>query len=105
MFRSIRGKARPTSGLLPVDFRGAMSTSSEELGHQRLHHRGVAEPQNPFVPTFSQFNHLKRILWPGDDAGDAGDRLEGELGHHRLHHCACRASKPLRTNFQPMQPS
>ena len=32
------------------------------------------------MPNFSRFHRLERILWAEDDAGDAGDRLEGELG-------------------------
>ena len=35
--------------------------------------------ENPTVPIFSRFLHSERILWPEDDAGDAGDRLEAVL--------------------------
>ena len=64
-----------------------------------------ALPQNPSLLIFSRFHLPEQILWPGDDAGDAGDRLEGELGHQRLHHRVQRASKPLRINFKPILPT
>ena len=43
---------------------------------------GVAD--NLAISISSQFGSLELILRPEDDAGDAGDRLEGELGHQQL---------------------
>ena len=44
------------------------------------------------------------MLWLEDDAGDAGDRLEDELGPQLIHCRAQRGQKPLCTNFEPLPP-
>ena len=44
--------------------------------------------ENACAQSFSSFRLSGWILWFEDDAGDAGDRLEGELGLQRLHHRA-----------------
>ena len=64
-----------------------------------------AEPQSPVIPIFSRFDQLDWIVWPEDDAGDAGGRLEEELGHQKLHHRVRRARKLFHTKFLPIPPT
>ena len=45
---------------------------------------GLSVADNLSTPIVSSVNQSERILRPEDDAGDAGDRLEGELGHQQL---------------------
>ena len=58
-------------------------------------------PETPFTPDFSRTHQPGGNLGLHDDAGDAGDRLEGELDLQRLHHRAHHVRKPLQAGFQP----
>ena len=55
--------------------------------------------ENACAQSLSPFRLSGWILGFEDDADDAGDRLEGELGLQRLHHRAQRGQKPMCTKF------